>query len=125
VPRAEEAGRGAGLIGWFAPEGPNVTTATKAPPKKREKRVPRQKSLPGMAPPKNKELEALALKFVERREEWSGRKQPMIDARDLLETRMKQLGLDRYEFDGNEIVLEREEHVIVRRKKKGKGEDAE
>jgi hypothetical protein len=98
-----------------------MATATKPAPKKR----PRQKHLPGMAPTKNKELENLALRFVEAREAWQELKTPMLNARGLLEAKMKQLRLDRYEFDGNEIVFEKEEHIVVRRKKKGKGSSDE
>lgn len=95
-----------------------MTTAAKV------KARPRQQHLPRMGPLKNAVLEKIALEFVEARDAYLALKQPMIDKRHLLETKMKELKLTTYEFDGNEIVLEHEEHAVVRRKKKGKKDDA-
>lgn len=78
---------------------------------------PKQAHLPGMTPPKLPKVERLADRFEEARNEWQAAKQPMLDARDLLETAMKEAGITRYEFGGKVVEIIAEEKVTVRKLK--------
>ena len=85
---------------------------------KKPARKPRQKALPGMGQRASPKIESLARKYLDRRDEWMGAKQPFINARDLLEAAMKEEKVTAYEFDNKIIAFDGPEpHVKVRVKK--------
>lgn len=80
---------------------------------------PRQRDLPGMEQVKNRELEKLAEDFLDARDTWMEHRQPMIDAAERLDLKMKTLKLERYEFDGKEIYFKGGKKSVAVRVKAG------
>lgn len=77
----------------------------------------KQGHLPGMEPPRNKDLDRLADAYADARDERMQLLRTEINKRDLLHAKMTELGLKFYEFDGKTVEIIADEKVKVRMKK--------
>jgi hypothetical protein len=95
-----------------------ATAAKKKPAKARPKRPPKAKQqyLPGLEPPSIPAIDRLAEKYVEVRNSRMEMTKEEVKNADLLEAKMKEHGLTKYEFDGKVVELQHTEKVKVRRK---------
>lgn len=100
-----------------------MAATKKAKPKKSSKKAakpkapkPKQLYIEGMEPPCIPAIDKLADELYETRAERMRLTQEEGDKADLLETKMKEHGLDSYEYDGKIVKLERLEKVKVRKK---------
>jgi len=95
-----------------------MATKAKAPKKPRAK----QGHLNGMEPPSIPEIDTAADNFVEARNAWQSRNQPMVEAKAILEAAMKKHKLKKYEYDGKIVTFETSETLKVNVKKPDKEE---
>ncbi len=98
-----------------------MATKAKAPKKPRAK----QGYLNGMEPPSIPEIDTAADNFVEARNAWQSRNQPMVEAKAILEAAMKKHKLKKYEYGGKIVTFETSETLKVNVKKPDKEEKAE